>query len=203
MTRLDSIADPVRLSIARFLGAHPSSTATEVAAGAGVHLNTARSHLAALEEAGIAERRAERLGVGRPAVRFNLSRGWRPSGDELLGLASFLAALLSSGGERAALRRAAADWGRRWAREASGQSRERRLLGALRRLGFEAELEPGELRLSACPCPLIAPEDPPMVCALIDAVVDGVLDGSGASAGPRRHDPRARRCSAELSMATN
>jgi len=162
---LESIADPTRLAITRYLAAHPSCSAPQLAGGAGVHLNTARAHLAALEKAGLAKREPERGRVGRPIVRFRLVEGWQPRGDELLAPI------------------------------------EERLVGVLRRLGFQAETHGDRLELAECPCPAVAPHNPPAACALIDAVIDGVLEGSGLSAGARHHDPGKRRCSAALSIA--
>jgi hypothetical protein len=58
------------------------------------------------------------------------------------------------------------------------------------------------LLLTGCPCPLISPERPALVCKLVDAVVDGILDGSGSSlhAVRHEHDPVGRSCSAVLQL---
>jgi predicted ArsR family transcriptional regulator len=203
MSRLDTLADPLRLAIARFLGEHPDATAPEVAAGAGVHLNTARAHLAALIDAGIAERSSESAGRrGRPAVRYRLEGGWEPEGDELLSLSSLLAAAVLRVDTKAdELRAVARDWGRRWSVREGAHSVESRLTHALARLGFVARVNDGRLVLSACPCPLVAPDRPALVCGLTDAVVDGVLEGSRLAAGERSHDPVTRSCSTALSPA--
>lgn len=202
--RLDTIADPTRLAITRYLATHPGASAPEVARGARIHLNTARSHLAALERAGLLQRSAEGGRVGRPVVRFRLTEDWQPEGDELLGLSSLLAsALTDAKADPARLRQAALTWGRRWTSGTSFERIEERLVAALRRLGFRAETRDGRLALAECPCPVVSPENPPTICALIDAVVDGVLEGSGFAAVSRRHDPTARRCSTVLSMSLN
>jgi predicted ArsR family transcriptional regulator len=163
MSHLESIADPTRLAVTRYLAAHPDASAPEIARGTRVHLNTARSHLAGLEEAGLVKRKTEGGRIGRPVVRFHLVEDW--------------------------------------IRDTSLAPIEERLVGVLRRLGFRAETRGDRLELAECPCPAIAPENPPAVCALVDAVIDGVLEGSGLSAGARHHDPGARRCSAALSIA--
>lgn len=200
--RLESIADPTRLAVTRYLAAHPGCSAPQLASGAGVHLNTARAHLAALEEAGLAKRETERGRVGRPIVRFRLIEDWQPRGDELLALSSLLAAALAdANADPGTLRAAAVRWGLQWTRGSSSERIEERLVAALRRLGFRAEAQDGRLELADCPCPTVSPGKPPLVCALVDAVIDGVLEGSGLSAGARRHDPAARRCSATLSIA--
>lgn len=200
MTRLEGIADPVRLAIARRLAEHPGASAPQVAAGAGVHLNTARAHLAALHRAGLVRRYSDAGGIGRPVVRYSLVEDWQPQGDELLGLSSLLAsALLGMDADPARLHELARDWGRRWAREKGSRSVWEQLASALRRLGLRAERHGERLELTDCPCPLVAPQRPPLVCKLVDAVIDGVLEGSHLTAQSHTHDPRARRCSAVLS----
>jgi predicted ArsR family transcriptional regulator len=203
MTRLDAIADPVRLAVARHLAGRSSASASEVAEGVGVHLNTARKHLGGLVDAAVAERVNVSAGRrGRPIVRYRLSEGWAPEGDELLSLSALLAAaVLRLDADPAQLRAAALAWGRRWARAAGSQSVEAQLTAALGRLGFQARVLDGHLVLSACPCPLVAPDRPELVCALADAVIDGVLEGSRLAATERSHDPRSRHCSTTLAPA--
>jgi hypothetical protein len=66
-------------------------------------------------------------------------------------------------------------------------------------LGFAFELDGERLRLSSCPCPLVSPEDPGMLCGLADAVIEGVLDGSSRHSEGNHHDSKARRCTATIS----
>src|SRR3954463_962626 len=56
MSRLDAIADPIRLRIVRRLSETPAATLPELARAADVHLNTVRPHVAALEHAGVLTR---------------------------------------------------------------------------------------------------------------------------------------------------
>ena len=200
MGRVDAIADPVRLAVARYLAANPSSSAQDVAAAVRVHLNTARAHLGALAEAGVVTRSAEpRGGRGRPVVRYRLREGWSPGGDELLPLSELLAsALLRVGVDPDELRSLGVEWGRRWARDPALPSIEERLAAALARLGFRANMTRGRIALSACPCPLVSPAEPALLCGLADGVIDGVLEDSRLRARARRHDPKARRCSTAL-----
>ena len=74
------------------------------------------------------------------------------------------------------------------------------LPAALERLGFEAQLEDGELTLSACPCRLVLPDTPELLCNLAIAVAEGVIAGCGSSlrVTDRTHDPERRRCTAVL-----
>jgi hypothetical protein len=90
--------------------------------------------------------------------------------------------------------------GREWGRSFGPEGLDRALRTALERLGFDARLEGDELILSACPCRVVSPEGPELVCNLAIAVVEGVLDGCGSNARltARFHDPERRRCSAVL-----
>ena len=193
--RLDLIADPVRLAIARFLRGGPASAA-DVADGVGIHLNTARSHLQTLVYAGVVRKTNEvRSGPGRPVVRYRINEDWIPPGDELLGLAQLMATTLRSGPARA--RQRARRWGRDAAAAGSGSARSD-LRAMLSRLGFVAAMDREELALSGCPCPLVSPDRPVVVCALVDAAIDGALENRGMTARSRRHDPESRRCSIGL-----
>ena len=204
MVAIDPVADPTRLAVARHLAAHPGASAPEVAAAVKVHLNTARAHLAALERDGRVERSTRGGRVGRPVVRYRLAPDREPRGDELIGISSLLADAAREGADPGRLRESAVGWGRRWSRGAGVADIGDRLVAALRRLGFTAQLgDDGALRLSGCPCPVVSPEGPAFICGLVDAVVEGVLEGSGVAAGARAHDPDARRCSTELSIASN
>jgi predicted ArsR family transcriptional regulator len=199
MTSRDAIADPVRLGVVRYLGAHRSAPAREVAAGIGIHLNTARAHLAALERADVVERASESGGrPGRPVVRYRLRHGWAPNGEELLPMARLLSDAVRGAGSEARLRRLGREWGLQWAAAPARGSAEESLTAALSRLAFRAKVSDGRLVVSACPCPLVSPGRPELICGLADAVCDGVLEGSGLEAATRKHDPDARRCSTTL-----
>jgi predicted ArsR family transcriptional regulator len=195
MTRLDAIADPIRLAVARFLRSGAASAA-EVADGVGIHLNTARSHLQKLVDAGLVRKTNESRSVpGRPVVRYRIEEAWMPAGDELLALAQLMAATL--GGGLAPARERARRWGQAAAAAGTGSARSD-LRAMLSRLGFEATIDREELALTSCPCPLVSPDRPAVVCALMDAAIDGALEGRGLGACSRRHDPESRHCSMAL-----
>ena len=63
-----------------------------------------------------------------------------------------------------------------------------------------ATLRGNEVQLAACPCPLIVPDRPTLVCDLARAVIEGFLSASGSplKVVKRTHDVSARRCSVEL-----
>jgi hypothetical protein len=70
----------------------------------------------------------------------------------------------------------------------------------LARLGFDARVEHDRVKLVGCPCPLVAPDHPELVCRLADGVVDGVLSahGSRLCVGKATHRPSERVCELEL-----
>jgi predicted ArsR family transcriptional regulator len=201
---LDTIADPTRLEIVRRLSESGPASLLELAAAAGVHLNTARTHVAALEDAGllIAEQQPA-AGRGRPPLRYRLTDDYKLPTADFRGLAELLAAaVVRSGQEPAELRRLGRDWGRYLAGRPGTRDLEHELPAALERLGFEARVEDGELLLTACPCGLVLPDQPELVCGLALAVAEGVLDGSRTRAKLTGavHDPVARRCKATIEV---
>jgi predicted ArsR family transcriptional regulator len=198
---LDLIADPVRLAIVRRLAAVGRAPLAELADRAGVHVNTVRSHMTELEAAGLVEREhATPEGPGRPRVRYRLSAEWQLPSTDMRGLTELLAAL--------AVRldptvEDIQELGRQWGRYLSGRPGDDRLEALprlLERLGFDAEVHGSEVRLRSCPCPLVSPDHPELICRLACATIDGI-----ATAGPRRwrvdateHDPARRRCTIHL-----
>src|SRR2546421_79330 len=88
---MDPPADPIRLRIVRHLAENRAATLPELAEAAGVHLNTARPHVQALEAAGVLTRESQAPhGRGRPAVDYRLMEGWSPPTTDFLGLAELL-----------------------------------------------------------------------------------------------------------------
>src|SRR5689334_4831777 len=113
-SRLDAIADPIRLRVVRHLSEAPAATLPELAAVAGVHLNTVRPHVLELEHAGVLTRERQAPdGRGRPPVQYRLAGDWRPPTSDYLGLAELLAAtLLRSEPSALDLRAVGVEWGR-------------------------------------------------------------------------------------------
>lgn len=205
MASLDVIADPVRLRILRHLGEASRASAGELARVAGVHENTVRGHLQALEAAGlvVAERRAPE-GPGRPGVDFRLGDDATLVGADFRGVAELLStALARLRPEPAQLRATGEDWGRYLLGRPGAFDVRERLPLLLEGLGFHAEVRDGELLLWGCPCPLLSPHQPKLLCELAAGVVAGVLAASGSElrlAGCQHH-PDRRRCTMILDRA--
>ena len=201
---VDAVADPVRARLVRRLASSGPDSLEDLAKAAGVHPNTARVHLSALEADGFVERRPLASDKpGRPRTLFNLTEDWTVPDDGFLAMAELLAAALgASEPDPRALRRLGARWGRKAVAAAGPDDAHDELLCILARLGFDARVEGKRLLLTGCPCPLISPERPALVCKLVDAVVDGILEGSGSRlhAVRHEHDPVGRSCSAVLQL---
>jgi predicted ArsR family transcriptional regulator len=201
MSALDAIADPVRLRVVRHLARVPSATLPELADAVEVHLNTVRPHVGALVAARAVVREPEApTGRGRPRIAYRLAGDWSPPTSDYRGLAELLAGTLVRGRRgRARLRRIGFEWGRD-ARQGSREDGARELPRVLERLGFGARVNGSRLELSLCPCPLVAPDEPGLLCDLAAAVVDGALSagGAGVAVTGREHDPQRRTCRLRL-----
>jgi predicted ArsR family transcriptional regulator len=201
---IDAVADPTRARLVRRLAAHGPASLDELAAAADIHPNTARTHLRAMEAEGIVESAPAAAGErGRPRTIFSLRDGWALPDDGFRPLAELLAATLEgTDPDPRALRRLGVRWGRSSLPGRTPDDAQAELLRMLGRLGFDARIDGDRLDLGACPCPLISPNDPALVCKLVDAVVDGILEGSGGRIRARRrhHDPEQRSCSALLQL---
>jgi predicted ArsR family transcriptional regulator len=194
---LDAVGHPVRLRILDRLGTGPASI-TELAEAAGVHENTARAHLAALEEGGLlaAEPRPA-SGPGRPGVQYRLTREGERLDQDFLGLAELLAAVVSrSGASVQELREIGQEWGRYLVGRPGRWDLDERVPAVLGRLGFEATIEGDSVHLTNCPCPVVSADRPEIVCALASGVLDGVLAAAGHERriGNEDHNPAARDC---------
>jgi predicted ArsR family transcriptional regulator len=201
---LELIADPVRLSIVRQLSAEAGAPLAEIAQRAGVHANTVRSHMGELECAGVVEREtAVPEGPGRPLVRYRLRPGWRLPSDDMLGLTELLAALVL---RLEATSEDIEQLGGQWGRFLSGRPGDDAVAAlprVLERLGFDAEIDGRTVRLGSCPCPLVSPEHPELICRLAAAAIGGTL-GHGPEplmVGCAEHDPGRRSCTMHLAPA--
>src|SRR5919202_2319378 len=187
---LDAVADPLRLRIVRHLADGGSATLAELADVAGVHLNTIRAHVAALEAAEVLESTQKPAsGPGRPAAEYRLVDGWGLSSTDFLELAGLLAAaLVRNPPDEAALRATGAEWGRYLAGRPGRRDIAEELPRALERLGFHATVDGDVVRVTGCPCAVVSPDHPEIVCGLATGLVDGILAASGGELRVAEHD---------------
>jgi DNA-binding transcriptional ArsR family regulator len=111
MQGIDALAHPVRLRIVRHLSDHERASLGELARAADVHENTARTHLTALQDAGLitAERRPLDR-PGRPGVNYRLVNAHLVAPTQLAQLLGV--ALDRAGPSDDELRATGRDWGR-------------------------------------------------------------------------------------------
>ncbi|MGH3192007.1 MAG: helix-turn-helix transcriptional regulator [Streptosporangiaceae bacterium] len=185
-----------------------------VAEQAGLHPNTARFHLDALVDAGLATREPQpRETPGRPSMAYRAAESDGPTGQRRYRL---LAEMLTSmiAGVMPEPREAAAEAGREWGRYLTeqpppyqrldaGQAIEK-LDSALAEIGFapEAVAEGGGYRLHLHQCPFreVAERHQDVVCALHLGLMQGVLEQLRAPVSAERLVPFAEPsvCIAEL-----
>jgi predicted ArsR family transcriptional regulator len=188
----------------------------EIASQAGLHPNTARFHLDALVQAGLASReRLRRENLGRPSMAYSATGEDGPTGQRryrLLAemLTSMIAAVMPQPGE------AAAEAGREWGRYLIGQLQpyERldageaieRLRATLEDIGFAPELTADgsryRLLLRHCPFREVAERHQDVVCALHLGLMQGALAQMRTQVTAGRLQPFAEAwgCTAELAV---
>lgn len=202
MTPLEAIADPIRLSIVRTLSERGPATLLQLAESAKAHVNTIRQHVKALEASGFLHRtEGPSGGPGRPQQRYRLREGWvLPTGD-FRRLAEILAGfILHTKADPEELQQFGSNWGRYLAGRPGQRDVSQDLLRMLEQMGCSARLSGSQVVLSSCPCPLLSPENPPLICHLITAVAKGFLQASssGLSLKEAAHDPKRRLCTLTL-----
>jgi predicted ArsR family transcriptional regulator len=202
MLGLDVVGHPIRVRILRFLGHGDAASLPELARAAGVHRNTVRAHVTALEDAGVLVSSAEQpRGRGRPRLRYRLRGDWSPPTVDYRGLAELLAAALAMAEiDPARLERIGREWGRYLLGRPGGGQSDHHIPRVLGQLGFSATLHDDAVDLTRCPCPLVSPPRPELVCRLATAAVDGVLAGAadGRRVAAAHHDHVGRACTVTL-----
>lgn len=191
--------------------------ASELAPLVGLHVSTVRFHLQELEEAGLIERRVERLGrPGRPRVAYRVVATEDPSepARRYLLLSRILAGSLAGKvQDPAALAREAGEaWGRSMAEERgttvplSMEAAMQALAAMLDELGFSPEIEatgPGRsISLHRCPFREVAEENPEVVCSVHLGLMRGALSEWRAALRADELEPfvEPNRCLARFSQ---
>ena len=202
MSLLELIADPVRLSIVRRLAAGGPASLQELADAAGVHVNTARAHVVALEQAGaVLSHPRQREGRGRQTLEYALAEGWTLGSSDFRAIAEILATAVQrqemSAEDRLEIGR---EWGRYVLGRPGAHEPEQEVLQALQWLGYIAKISGDELQLTGCPCILVSPEEPRIVCDVAVGLVEGILEAAGSDlrVRARHHHHAQRRCQIEL-----
>jgi predicted ArsR family transcriptional regulator len=199
---LEAIADPIRLRVVRHIDEHGPASLTELASAAGVHVNTVRPHVLSLEELGVlSPRQRAPSGPGRRVIEYRLAQPLALTESEFVGIAELLASALGRARlDDDELHRIGADWGRYLSGRPAQHDAREHIPRILDRFGYRVRAQGDQLKLDRCLCPLIAPDSPLMMCALIDGVVDGALAASGSDLRVDRaeHDPEARSCRLKL-----
>ncbi|QNN55023.1 helix-turn-helix domain-containing protein [Nocardioides mesophilus] len=182
-----------------------ATTMAALTAATGLHANTLREHLDALERHGLVRRhRAEPNGRGRPAWLYEATGAEdSPGRSEYAGLASALASAIhrSSSTPREDAIAAGTEWGHELAQaravaDASGREPDgpdgpggpdglagrRRVLALLDEVGFapEADEDATVVRLTRCPLLEAAHRHPDIVCGVHLGIVRGALEEYGA-----------------------
>ena len=177
----------------------------EVAEQAGLHANTARFHLDALVDAGLAIREAKpRETPGRPSMVYRVTDTGGPTGRRRYRL---LAEMLTSmiAGVMPQPTEAAAEAGREWGRylteppppyqSLNADQAVEKLTAALEEIGFAPEAVAGssgyQLRLHQCPFREVAERHQDVVCALHLGLMQGVLEQLRAPVTADRLQPFA------------
>jgi predicted ArsR family transcriptional regulator len=211
ITKLGSLADPVRRSLYRFVADQPNAVSRDQAAdGVDVPRHTAKHHLDRLVDEGLLVTEFRRLtgrtgpGAGRTSKLYR-----RADAEVAVSLPhrryDLAGAILADAVERsltgapleASVHGAARDAGRRVAAEAPHHDRRGSELGrvgeVLARHGFEPRV--GErLVLSNCPFRRLAADHEEVVCSMNLAFVDGVVDRLGCRDLEATLDPEPTRC---------
>jgi predicted ArsR family transcriptional regulator len=173
----------------------------ETAERVGLHPNTARFHLDALVEAGLAEREAEeRDQPGRPRALYRASGTGQGVRSYRL-LAQMLTSLVA--GTMPDPAKSAAEAGRAWGRyladrpapfeKVGEEAAVERLSGLLTELGFGTRVEPEAdgvmVRLVHCPFREIAAEHTDVICPMHLGLMRGALEAMDAPLIAERLDP--------------
>jgi predicted ArsR family transcriptional regulator len=200
---LESIADPIRLRVVRHLDERGAGSLAELADAAGVHVNTIRPHLQALEtDRVIGTRQRQARGPGRRVIEYYLVEPLTVGDTDMLAMAELLAAALARAGvDEEQLRRIGADWGRYLSGRPGAQDPVSLLPEVLARFGYRTAADAGGVRLERCLCPVVSPDAPLNICVLVEGVIEGALAAGGSDLRivSSDHDPDARSCSVCLS----
>lgn len=180
---------------------------TGLTAATGLHANTLREHLEALEAAGqVRRRRATPHGRGRPAWLYSATgRGRTSAVAEYAGLAASLAEVISRTSAQPwdDAVEAGTGWGRTLVRRGQAppeQAREE-VVALLADLRFAPETDGDDVRLTRCPLLDAATQFPDVVCGVHLGIVRGALEQLSADPSGTTLHPFSEPGACRLSFA--
>jgi predicted ArsR family transcriptional regulator len=188
-----------------------ASDAGELADEVGLHINTVRSHLQLLEDAGLVTSETEvRTVRGRPRLLFRATPEPRPVPDsDYRGLAAILAGTVAQDPATAA--DVAVDAGVRWGRQLATTRPAPRdvtvtelAVGLLDELGFAPRPvagDPAVIDLTRCPYLAVAEAHPEVVCGVHLGVLRGALAAAGVQGADVSLVPFATPTTCRVSLA--
>jgi predicted ArsR family transcriptional regulator len=169
-------------------GAPDGLDVQELARRLGLHPNSVRWHLGALEGAGTVDAEPRPTARrGRPRMIYRLCGdvldGTR---DEYRLLATILSGTIAAEGGSGVAERAGRSWGRYLVERplplvpTSDERATSAVAGLLAEQGFAPERGPGEIRMRRCPFHDLAESQPQIVCAVHKGLIDGALEELGS-----------------------
>lgn len=179
-----------RAALLETLQAQPEPTSlAALVSSTGLHANTLREHLEALERAGLVSRRpAAPEGRGRPAWLYEATEP--DTRSEYAGLAAALASTLqrTSAAPAEDAMVAGVEWGHELAEKHGPPARRtaaaarRQVVALLEDIGFapEPDARASVVRLTRCPLLEAAEKYPDVVCGVHLGIVRGALEAYGA-----------------------
>ncbi len=189
-----ALASPTRARILDLLAERPSGQdAAPLAAALSLHINTVRSHLGVLEQAGLITSSPEERHVrGRPRVIYRAIDDVDPHADGYRLLAGVLAGTLAAGSDDPGVvaERAGLGLGEQLAAGAPGEMSDaeggvfERTVALFDDLGFAPRRDPEDparIELHACPFRELAADHTEVVCGVHRGILKGALSEGGAS----------------------
>jgi predicted ArsR family transcriptional regulator len=187
----DPLAQPTRARLFTLLGELHRPVATdELAERLGLHPNGIRLHLERMLDAGLVERRRERIARGRPRDTWAIAPDAQPGGDPPTGYAALarwlLRALVNNGARVRDVEATGRQIGRTMIAENDperGLTGEQRVFDALASLGFAPERERLDrdrlvYRLCNCPYREAVHERQALVCGLHRGLTRGLVESA-------------------------